>query len=107
MDGAVGAAGERLTDDLSRTGRSGRAGDNLPPVLFLQPESLFERVGIRLVQLERGIVVPDPRFAVVHAQLPFTRNDLFYADGYFHTAPAANSQVSALLPAGFWRPAGG
>ena len=60
MDGAVGAAGERLADHLGGAGRAGRADDDLAAVLLLQPQRLFERVGVGLVQLEAGVLVADP-----------------------------------------------
>jgi hypothetical protein len=54
VDGAVGAAGQRLAHHLRRAGRAGRADHHLAAVLLLQAQRLFERVGVGLVELEAG-----------------------------------------------------
>jgi hypothetical protein len=57
MDGPVGSTSQRLANDLGRAGRARRADDDLPAVLFLETEGLFERVGVGLVQLEGRVGV--------------------------------------------------
>ena len=84
VDRAVGAARQRLADDLRDARRPGRADDHLAAVLLLQPQRLFERVGVRLVHLEAGVLLADPGLGVVQARLPLAGGDLFDADGDFH-----------------------
>ena len=60
VDGAIGAARQRLADHLRRARRPGRADDDLAAVLLLEPQRLFERVGVGLVELEAGVLVADP-----------------------------------------------
>ena len=85
VDGAVGAARERLADDLRRRAPGRREhDDHFPAVLLLQPQRLFERVGVGLVQLEAGVLIADPGLLVVDAHLPLARHDLLDADGDFH-----------------------
>src|SRR5215204_189101 len=97
MDRAIGAAGERLANHL-RGARGARTADHdLAALLLLEAQRFLERVGIRLVQFEAGVGVANPRLLIVDAQLPFTGDDLFYADGYFHgfavKLPTSNSQL--------------
>ena len=89
MNRAIGAARESLTDHLRGPRRPGRAYDHFPALLFLEAERLLERVGVGLVQLEAGVVVPDPGLGVVDPQLPFTGDDLLDADSYFHNNECA------------------
>ena len=65
VDGAVGAARQRLANHLRDARRSGRADDHFAAVLLLQPQRLFERVGVRLVHLEGGVLLADPGLVVV------------------------------------------
>ena len=60
MNGAIGAARERFADHLRDARRPGRADDDFAAVLLLEPQRLFERVGVRLVQLEAGVLLADP-----------------------------------------------
>ena len=85
VDGAVGAARQRLADHLRGPRRTGRADDDFPAVLLLQPQRLFERVGVRLVQLEAGVLVADPGLLIVDAQLPLARHDLLDTNSDFHS----------------------
>jgi len=39
-------------------------------VLLLEPQALLERIGVRLIQLEGGVLVANPRPLVVDAGLP-------------------------------------
>src|SRR6185503_7622284 len=77
-------ARQRLADDLRRPRRAGRADDHFPAVLLLQPQRLFQRVGVRLVQLEAGVLIADPGFLIVDAQLPLARHHLLHTDCYLH-----------------------
>ena len=70
VDGAIGAARERFADDLRHARRPGGTDDHLAAVLLLQPQRLFERVGVRLVHLEAGVLLADPGLVVVEARLP-------------------------------------
>ena len=84
VNGAVGAAGERLADDLRDPRRSGRTHDHLTAVLLFQTQRLFERVRVGLVHLEAGVLLANPRFVVVQPGLPFACGDLLDADGDLH-----------------------
>ena len=64
--------------------RTGGAHHDLAAVLLLEPQRLLERVGVRLVELEAGVVVADPGLRLVDAQLPLARHDLLDADGDLH-----------------------
>ena len=84
MDGPVRAAGERLANHLRRTRWPGGYDHDFAAVLLLQAQRLFERVGVRLVQLEAGILIANPGLRLVDAQLPLAGDDLFDTDCYFH-----------------------
>jgi hypothetical protein len=84
VDGAIGPARQRLAQHLRGARRAGRADDDLAAVLLLEAQRFFERVGVRLVQLEAGVLVADPRARVVDAQLPLAGDNLFDAHGDFH-----------------------
>ena len=84
VDGAIGAARQRLANHLADAGGAGRADDDLPTVLLLEPQRLFERIGIRLVELEAGVAVANPRAAIGDSQLPLTGDDLLDANRNFH-----------------------
>jgi hypothetical protein len=88
---SIAAASERLTNHLGRAGRPGAADDDLTAMLFLQTERFLEGVRIRLVELEAGVAVANPRAGVAHSQRPFASHDLLDANGDFH--------VSVQLPA--------
>ena len=66
VDGAVGAARERLANHLRGARGPGRADHDLAAVLLLEAQRLFERVGVGLVQLEAGVLVANPRLRLVH-----------------------------------------
>ena len=80
----VGSPRERFTDDLLHARRAGRAHDDFPAVLLAKPQRLFQRVGIGLVQLVAGILLADPRPALVQTRLPLTGGNLLDADGDLH-----------------------
>ncbi len=86
VNGAVGSAGQRLAQGLGHAGRAGGADDHFAAVLLLEAERLFERVRVRLVQLEGGILVAHPRLGVVQPKLPLAGDDLLDADSDFHSA---------------------
>ena len=60
MDGAVGALGQRFANGLGGARRSGAQRDDFAAVLFLQLQSLFERIGVRLVDLVGEVGFLDP-----------------------------------------------
>jgi len=95
---AIGAARERFTDDLGHARRPGRADHHLAAVLLLQAERFFERVGVRLVHLERGVLLADPGFRFVEAGLPLARGDLFDADRDLHALNLLNSSAALVPP---------
>ena len=77
-------------------------------VLLLQPQRFLERVGVRLVQLEAGVLIANPGLRVVDAKLPLPGDDLFDADGDFHwlavcqlpaSSFAATSTLTRVRPA--------
>ena len=84
VDGPIRAAGERLTDHLRRPGRPCRYDDHLAGVFFLETKRLLERIGIRLVQFEARVLIPDPGPGVVDPHLVFAGHDLFDANSYLH-----------------------
>src|SRR4029450_8741925 len=84
VERAIGAAGQRFPDDLRRARRTGAADDHFPAVLLLEPQRFLERVRVRLVELEAGVLVADPGLLVVHAELPLACDDLFNTDCNFH-----------------------
>ena len=60
VDGAIGAARQRLAQHLGDAGGPGRADHDFPAVLFLEPQALLERIGVRLVHLVAGVLLADP-----------------------------------------------
>ena len=78
---AIGAARQRLAQHLRHARRAGRHDDHFPAVLLAQPQRLFERVGVRLVQLPARVLIANPGLRVVDADLPLAGDDLFDADG--------------------------
>src|SRR5690349_11196075 len=96
MNRAVCTAGQRLADHLSRPRRSSRHDNDFAGVLLFETKRLFERVGVRLVQLEAGILVADPALVLVNAKLPLSGDNLFDTDGDFHASlPAGSFQLPA------------
>src|SRR4051812_20822618 len=84
MNAAIGAAGQRLAQDLrDARGTSGQH-DDFPTVPFFEPERFFERVRVRLVELPARVVIANPRAGLVHPNMPLTRDDLLDADGDLH-----------------------
>jgi hypothetical protein len=72
-------------------------------VLLLQAQRLFERVGVRLVHLERSVLFADPGFRIVEAGLPLAGGDLFDANGDLHgktinAEPAELAKKNRPLP---------
>src|SRR3954454_21730838 len=94
MDRTVRAACQGLADHLGRTRGSGRTHHHFAAVLLLETQRLFERVRVRLVQLEAGILIADPGLGFVDAKLPLPRDDLFNADGDLHGLSAISYQLS-------------
>ena len=84
VDGAVGAFGQCLADGLRSAGRSGAQGDHFAPVLFLQLQSLFQGVGIRLIDLETQVVLLNPAAARVDAKLRIANRNLLDGNDNFH-----------------------
>ena len=65
-------------------------------VLLLEPQRLFERVGVRLVHLEAGVLIADPGLRVVEAGLPLAGGDLLDADGNFHAVSVSTSSSAVI-----------
>ena len=84
VDGAIGAARQRLAKHLRDARRPGRADDHLAAVLLLEPQRLLERVGVRLVHLVAGVLLANPGLGVVQPRLPVAGGDLLDADGDLH-----------------------
>src|SRR6478672_5010739 len=84
MNGAIGAAGQRLAQDLRDTHGTSGQHDDFPAVPFFEPQSFFECVRVRLVELPTRVVIANPRAGLVYANMPFTRDDLLDADGDLH-----------------------
>ena len=84
VDGAVGALGQSFADGLRRARRSGAQRDHFAAVLFLQLQRLFQRVRIRLVDLEAQIVLLNPAAVRVDAELRIAHRNLLDGDNYFH-----------------------
>ena len=84
MNGAIGAAGERFANHLGDPRGSCRADDHLAAVLLLEAQRFFERVGVRLVHLEAGVLIANPGLGVVQPGLPVPGGDLLDADGNLH-----------------------
>ena len=88
---AIGAARQRLANDLLHARRAGRADDDLATVLLAKPQRLLERVGVRLVHLVADVLLADPGLVVAQPRLPFAGGDLLDADGDLHERVAARS----------------
>ena len=84
VDRAVRAARQRLANHLRRTRRARREDHHFAAVLLLEPQRLFQRVGVRLVQLEAGVLIANPGLRLVDPKLPLPGDDLFDADGDLH-----------------------
>ena len=105
VNGAIGAAGERLANHRRRARRPGRAHHDLSPVLLLEPQPLLEGVRVGLVHFEAGVGFPDPRLRVVQARLPLARRDLLDTDGDLHVLLWRRT-VPGSVPGGFQVPGG-
>jgi hypothetical protein len=86
VNGAIGAAGQRLANDLGHARGTGRADDHFTLVLLLQPQRLFERVGVGLVHLEAGVLLANPGLVVGQAGLPVACGYLLDADSNLHSS---------------------
>jgi hypothetical protein len=80
----IRAARQRFTNHLRRARRTGTADHDLAPLFLLEAKRFFQRVGVRFVQLEACVSIPNPRLLVVDPQLPLAGDDLLDANGYFH-----------------------
>src|SRR6476659_8278499 len=96
MDSAIGTARQCLADDLAGTSGSGRTHHHFSAVLFLETQRFFERVRVRLVQLEAGVLIANPGLRFVDTKLPLACDDLFDADRNLHSLSAISSQLSAF-----------
>ena len=83
MDGAVGALGQRLAQNLLRARRAAGDDHDLAAVLFLLAQRLFQRVGVGLVHFV-GNVVANPRAALVQLERRVLLRDLLHADQDLH-----------------------
>ena len=61
MNAAVGALGERFLDGLLHALWPHRDGDHFAVLLFLQPQSFFERIRIGFIRLETNFGFANPR----------------------------------------------
>src|SRR5262245_23950974 len=84
MDAAIGAACKRFAKNLRCTGRTSRAGHDVAAVTFAKPERFLERVGVRFVHLEAGILLADASASLVDPRLPLARRHLLDAHGDVH-----------------------
>ena len=78
MNGAIGAARQRIFDDALRTLRPHRADDNFAACLLLDAQSFFKRIAIRLVYFKREIGFFDPRRVFVDSQDRVLVRDLLH-----------------------------
>src|SRR5688572_9773868 len=66
--------------------------------MFLaEAQPLLERIGVRFVHLEAGILFADPRLVVPETRLPLPGGHLFDADGDFHNQRWLGGWVARLL----------
>ena len=84
MNRAVRPACQRFPDHLGHTRGTRRTHDHLTTVLLLQTQRFLQRVGVRLVHLEAGVLILHPHSGFVDAERPLPRHDLLDAHGYFH-----------------------
>src|SRR5216683_3094251 len=82
MDAAVRAFRERFLDRLLHALRAHRKRDHFPAVFFLQPQSFFQRVTVRLVHFEPDVRFLDP--VSRDRQWCVFRGNLFDANDNFH-----------------------
>ena len=92
------ARGRRPRASASRSTCATRAGPaeqttTSPPCFSLQAQRFLERVGVRLVHLEAGVLLADPRLGLVEPRLPLARGDLFDADGDLHDTWSTGLQL--------------
>jgi len=95
VNGSIGTPRQRFANHLRRSRRARRHDDDFAGVLLFQAQRLFERVGVRLVELEARVLIANPGLGVVDSKLPLPRHDLFDSNGYFH---AESSVTSFQLP---------
>jgi hypothetical protein len=77
---AIGAARQRFAEHLAGASGARRARHHLSAVLLTQSKRLFERVRIRLVHLEAGVLLADPAPGVIHPRLPLLHGHLLDTD---------------------------
>src|SRR5215216_5176417 len=84
MNRAVGAARKRFAQHLRCACRAGGADNHFAAMFLAKPQRLFERVRVRLVHLEAGILLADATPAVIDTRLPFAGGNLLYTHSYAH-----------------------
>ena len=84
VNAAIGAARQRFAQHLPHARRPRRADDDFSAVFFLEPQAFLERVRVRLVHLERRVLLPDPGLRLVQTRLPVAGGNLFETDSDFH-----------------------
>ena len=58
VNGPVGALSQRLADDLLDAPRTDARDHDLAPVLFFQPQGLFQRVLVEVLVVNRSLLAP-------------------------------------------------
>jgi hypothetical protein len=86
---AVGTLSERFANGLSGARGTGAQRDHLATVFFLELQRFFERVGVRLVDLEAQVGFLDPASGGFHAELRVADGDLLNRNNYFHDGSAS------------------
>ena len=84
VNGAVGAFGQRLADGLRSARRPGAQRDHFAAVLLLQLQRLFERVSIRLIDLETEVALLNPAAARIDAKLRIADRNLLDGNDNLH-----------------------
>ena len=79
MNGAIGAFGQAFAENLLGAARARGDYNHLPAMLFLLPQRLFQRVGIRLVDLVGNVLV-NPCTGLVQLQRRVFLRNLLHAD---------------------------
>ena len=79
MNGAIGALGQSLPQDLLGAGGAGGDYDNVSAVFLLLPQRLFQRKGVGLIDFV-GNVFANPGAGFVELQRRIFLRHLFHAD---------------------------